>query len=183
MFTSDNGPHKEGGHDPNFWDSNGPLTGTKRSLTEGGVRVPFMVRWPAKIKAGSTSDHISAFWDFFPTACELAGAKIPDGLDGKSFVPTLLGKPQKAHDYLYWEFFEQGGKRAVRFGKWKGLQLNVHKDPNGPIKLYNLEEDIGETKNLAEQYPEMVSRVKTYFQQAHSESEFWKFKTPAKKKK
>jgi len=127
MFTSDNGPHTEGGHDPEFFDSNGPLTGFKRDLTEGGIRCPLLVRWPGKVEPGTRTDLISAHWDFLPTACELAGVAPPDDTDGLSMAPTLLGKSaeQKPHQYLYWEFYERGGKRAARMGKWKAIQLRL----------------------------------------------------------
>lgn len=114
IFTSDNGPHREGGHDPGFWDSNGPLKGLKRDLYEGGIRVPFLARWPGKIKPGSASDHISAFWDMLPTFCEMAGIAAPKDTDGISILPALLDKKQKEHDYLYWEFTERGGSQALR---------------------------------------------------------------------
>ena len=116
MLTSDNGPHKEGGHRPEFFDSNGPLRGHKRDLYEGGIRAPLLARWVGKIASGARSDHISAHWDMLPTFCELAGIEVPEATDGISMVPTLLGQPeqQRPHDYLYWEFYEQGGKRAVR---------------------------------------------------------------------
>ena len=179
MFTSDNGPHKEGGHRPEVFNSNGPLKGLKRDLTEGGVRVPFMARWPGKIKAGTTSEHLAGFWDFLPTCADLIDADVPPGLDGISFLPALLGKDneQKAHDYLYWEFFERGGKRAVRFGKWKAIQVNVHKNPNSPIQLFNLDDDLGETTDLASKYPEVLDRARKMFKEAHSPSDIWAFKS------
>ena len=160
MFTSDNGPHQEGGHDPEFFDSNGPLRGHKRDLYEGGVRVPMLVRWPDKVKAGSVTNHISAFWDVMPTCMELSGVETPKDIDGISFVPTLLGSgSQQAHDYLYWEFHEQGGKQAVRKDNWKALRLNVKKKPNGPIELYDLNNDIGEGNNIAVEHPEIVKEM------------------------
>jgi arylsulfatase A-like enzyme len=151
IFSSDNGPHKEGGADPAFNKSSGPLRGYKRDLYEGGIRVPMLARWPGKIKAGLVSNHISAFWDFLPTCCELVGIETPKGTDGISILPTLLGQSQKQkkHEFLYWEFHEQGKKQAVRMGDWKGVRLNVAKNPGGPIELYNLKTDIGEQKNLA----------------------------------
>jgi arylsulfatase A-like enzyme len=162
MFSSDNGPHKEGGGDPNFFKSAGPLRGYKRDLYEGGIRVPMLARWPGKIKAGSVTSHISAFWDFLPTCCELAGIETPQDIDGISILPTLLGEPQKQkkHEFLYWEFHEQGKKQAVRTGDWKGVRLNIAKNPPAvllrkneaagvPIELYNLKDDIGEQKNVA----------------------------------
>lgn len=153
FFTSDNGPHQEGMHRVDFFDSNGPLRGYKRDLYEGGIRVPLIVKWPDKIKAGSTTDHISAFWDFLPTACELAGIECPPNIDGISYLPALLGKPQKAHDSLFWKY---RGKIAVRFGKWKAVQPGKQK----PVELYNLNTDIGEQNNIANQHPKIVSQIK-----------------------
>mgnify|MGYP005704151053 FL=1 len=152
MLSSDNGPHKEGGHDPKFFDSNGPLRGHKRDLYEGGVRAPLIARWPGKIAEGNESAMISAHWDMLPTFCELAGVAVPQLVDGVSLVPELTGQSdkQRQHEYLYWEFYEQGGKRAARFGDWKAVQLNVNKDRNAPIELYFLPEDIGETNNVAD---------------------------------
>ena len=120
FFSSDNGPHMEGGADPKYFNSNGIYKGFKRDLYEGGIRVPFVVRWPGQIAAGSISEHVSAFWDIFPTLTQLAGAEEPDYLDGISFVPTLTetGK-QKEHEYLYWEFHERKGRVAVLMDQWK----------------------------------------------------------------
>lgn len=183
MLTSDNGPHQEGGHDPTFFNSNGPLKGHKRDLYEGGIRAPLLARWPGKIAAHSTSDHVSAHWDMLPTFCELAGAKTPAGLDGVSMVNTLLGQQgQQQHDYLYWEFYERGGKRAVRFGDWKAVQLNLNQDKNAPVELYHLPSDVGEETDVAAKHPELVERAKRYFAAAHTPSEFWAF-GPRKKKK
>ncbi len=184
IFSSDNGPHKEGGHKPDFFDSNGPLTGHKRDLTEGGIRVPTIAYWPGKITAGSSTDLISAHWDFLPTACELAGIEAPEGIDGISYLPTLLGEPdqQRQHDHLYWEFFERGGKRAARFGKWKAVQVNVHKDRDGPIKIFDLEADLAERNNLAEQKPGLVARAKKIFAEAHTPSPHWQWRGSGKKK-
>ncbi|MDR1959837.1 MAG: arylsulfatase [Planctomycetaceae bacterium] len=180
IFTSDNGPHHEGGHRSDLFNSNGPLTGYKRDLTEGGIRVPFLVRWPAKIKQGkqgTVTGHMSAFWDFFPTVCELVGEPVPEGLDGISYLPTLLGNDsqQKKHDYLYWEFYEQGGKRAARIGDWKGIQLDVSKNPDGPIAVYHLQYDIAETNDLAKQHPEWVERFRKCFEAAHLPSDIFIF--------
>ena len=177
LLSSDNGPHKEGGHMPDYFNSGGGLRGHKRDLYEGGIRCPLLVRWPGKVKAGSTSDHISAHWDLFPTFCELAGTETPQDLDGISFLPTLLGKPQKQHDYLYWEFFEGGGKRAVRIGKWKAVQNQVNrKGQDAPIEIYDLEKDRAETSNLAAQNSELITRVRKIFKAAHTPSPLWKFK-------
>ncbi len=175
MLTSDNGPHKEGGHDPVFFDSNGPFRGFKRDVYEGGIRNALLARWPGKIEPGSTSDLISAHWDILPTFCQLAGVTPPADIDGISLVPTLLGEPekQKHHEFLYWEFHEQGGKRAVRFGPWKALQLNLQKKADGPIELYNLDSDPGETKNLAADHPDLIAKAKKMFAQSHTPSELW----------
>tara|TARA_B100001093_G_scaffold65457_5_gene55369 strand:+ start:2481 stop:3872 length:1392 start_codon:yes stop_codon:yes gene_type:complete len=176
LLSSDNGPHKEGGHMPNYFNSNGGLRGFKRDLYEGGVRCPLLVRWPGKIKAGSTSDHISAHWDLFPTFCELAETETPEDLDGISFLPTLLGGSQEQHEYLYWEFFEGGGKRAARIGKWKAVQNQINrKGQNAPIEIYDLEGDRAETRDLAGQNSKVVARVREIFKQAHTPSPIWKF--------
>ncbi len=184
MLTSDNGPHKEGGHRPEFFDSNGPLRGHKRDLYEGGIRAPLLVRWVGKVKPGSQSDHISAHWDVLPTFCELAGIEVPQATDGISLVPTLLGKSeqQPTHEYLYWEFYEQGGKRAVRFGDWKAIQLNRNEDPQAPLALYHLPTDVAEQNDVAREHPEQIKRALAMFQDAHTPSPFWKFE-PRKKKR
>jgi len=181
MLSSDNGPHKEGGHDPDFFNSNGPLQGYKRDLYEGGVRTFLLARWPGKVEAGSTSELISAHWDILPTFCELGGATIPGDIDGLSMAPTLLGnaEDQKKHDYLYWEFYERGGKRAARFGKWKAVQLNLSKGMNQPVELYDLSKDEGEENDLSGQNPEVVDEALKIFNDAHTPSPNWDF---AKKK-
>ena len=166
VFSSDNGPHKEGGHDPAFFDSNGPLRGIKRDLYEGGIRVPTIAWWPGRIAPGRTSDHISAFYDFLPTACEAAGAPIPAGIDGISYLPELLGKPQREHEYLYWKFGEQGGKQAVRAGRWKAVWLGTGKKSDGRCELYDLEADLGETTDVAEKHPDVVARLSAIANQA-----------------
>jgi arylsulfatase A-like enzyme len=175
FFSSDNGPHKEGGADPAFFNSSGPLRGYKRALYEGGIRVPTIARWPGKIKPGSVTDHISAFWDFLPTCCDLAGIDTPQDTDGISMLPTLLGRAaeQKDHEYLYWEFHEQGKKQAVRMGNWKGVRLNVAKNPDGPIELYYLKTDIGEQNNIADQHPQIVARIEDIMASARTPSEHW----------
>ena len=176
LFTSDNGPHLEGGADPDYFNSNGPLRGYKRDLYEGGIRVPMIAYWPSKIQPGSTTDHPSAFWDFFPTAIEIAGLnKNWADIDGISFLPTLTGKEQKAHPYLYWEFLKKGGRQAVRMDQWKAVRLNMSNDPNAPIELYRLTDDIGEENNIAEQYPEMVKIMDSLMSNAHEYSEIFPF--------
>ena len=160
LFTSDNGPHMEGGADPEYFDSNGPLRGHKRDLYEGGIRVPLLARWPGKIKAGSKTDHVSAFWDFLPTVCDLAGIKTPKGIDGISYAPTLLrsGK-QQAHSFLYWAFHERGGRVAVRKDDWKLVKYNVDKDADAKWELYDLSKDVGESRDVASRYPEVVREL------------------------
>ena len=173
FFTSDNGPHREGGSDPGFFDSNGPLRGAKRDLYEGGIRVPLVARWPGRIEAGAVTGHVGAFWDFLPTLAVLAGGKAPKNTDGLCMVPTLLGIPnkQKQHKYLYWEFHERGSKQAVRFGRWKAVR-----SVGGELELYDLQEDIGEAANVAGRHPEVVAKVEEYLSQARTESEFWPLK-------
>ncbi len=171
MFSSDNGPHKEGGHDPVFFNSNGGLRGFKRDLYEGGIRVPLIVRWPGKIKPGTTSAHPSALWDFFPTVCELTGAQVPPNLDGISLLPTLLGKEQKSHEYLYWEFHENPTTvQAIRKDNWKA----VRHSPAGPIELYDLANDLSETNDVAAQYPEVVAEMTDILKKARTPHEIWK---------
>ncbi len=173
LFASDNGAHREGGHKPDFWDSNGPLRGLKRDLYEGGIRSPFLARWPGKIAAGETSDHISAFWDVLPTMAELVNQPTPEQSDGLSFLPTLLGKgKQREHDSIYHEFILAGNHsytgRSIRFGKWKAVQ---NKDKQSgkmlPIELYDLSSDIGESKDLAHENPDQVKKAEELMEKAH----------------
>ncbi|HUX58304.1 MAG TPA: arylsulfatase [Bacteroidales bacterium] len=175
IFASDNGPHLEGGADPDYFNSNGDLRGYKRDMYEGGIRTPMLVRWPGKVKAGSKNDHVSAFWDIMPTFAEIAGAEIPVGIDGISFLPSLIGKKQKQHEYLYWEFHEQGGKMAVRMGNWKAVRLNIDKTPQGTTELYDLSTDIGETNNVASSNPEVVKKIEEIMKQAHTPSDVFPF--------
>ena len=176
MLTSDNGAHREGGHMPKFFDSTGPLRGIKRDLYEGGIRVPMIARWPGEIQPDTVTDFPAAFWDILPTLCQLAGAEIPPDIDGISLVPTLLGHPeaQKKHEFLYWEFPMQGGKQAVRMGPWKAVRLGVRKNPDAPIELYNLKEDIGETKNVAAEHPDIVAKMKEIMKTARVESDLFR---------
>lgn len=172
IFTSDNGPHKEGGHDPKFFNSNGQLRGHKRDLYEGGIRVPMIARWPGHIKPGTTTDHISAFWDVMPTFADIAQTKVSQNIDGISFLPTLLGDAdkQERHEYLYWEFYEGGGKQAVRKGDYKAIRLNVKKNRNASLELYNLKADLGEQTNIAAKHPEIVEEMKNIITIAHNPS-------------
>jgi arylsulfatase A-like enzyme len=166
FFTSDNGPHKEGGHDANFFESSGPLRGIKRDLYEGGIRVPMIARWPGKIKPGTVSDQVWSFWDFLPTAAEIAGVKPPEGTDGIGMLSALLGQPQRNPEYLYWEFYERGFSQAVRMDDWKG----VRKSLDGRIELYNLRDDIGEEHDIADEHPETVETIAQIMRTAHTDS-------------
>ena len=176
IFTSDNGPHREGGHDPEFFNSNGGLRGYKRDLYEGGIRTPLLVRWPDKIKAGCVTDHISAFWDILPTCAEIAGVSSPRDIDGISFKSILLGclADQKEHSYLYWEFHEQGGKQAVRMGNWKAVRCDVRENPNGPIELYDLECDRIEKNNVSIKHPEVIKKMKDIIKNSRTPNETFK---------
>ncbi|WP_169980652.1 arylsulfatase [Tautonia rosea] len=181
FFTSDNGPHREGGpeYSPDFFNSNGPLRGIKRDLYEGGIRVPMLVRWPGHVPAGKVSDQVWTFWDVPPTLAELAGssavAELPDDLDGISLVPTLLGpeaagREQERHEFLYWEFHEgRASKQAARMGDWKGVRLA----PDGPLELYDLANDLGETTDVSADHPKIVSAITHYLDTERTESEVW----------
>jgi arylsulfatase A-like enzyme len=174
FFSSDNGAHKEGGVDPKFFDSSGPLRGIKRDLYEGGIRVPMIVWWPGRVAPGKRSDHLCAFWDFLPTAAEISGVKPPQNIDGISFLPTLLGRKQtNQHEFLYWEFHEKGSKQAVRMGDWKGVRLA----PDKPLELYNLKSDVSEAVDVAESQPAVVAKIENYLKTARTESERWPIKT------
>jgi arylsulfatase A-like enzyme len=175
VFASDNGPHLEAGADPEYFNSNGPLRGYKRDLYEGGIRTPMIVKWPEKVKPGSVSEHVSAFWDVMPTLAEITGAEVQGATDGISFLPELLGKKQKKHDYLYWEFHEQGGKTAVRTGDWKAVKLNINKVPQGITELYDLSADEGETTDLSATHPEIVKKMEELMKEAHVASEVFPF--------
>jgi arylsulfatase A-like enzyme len=176
FFTSDNGPHKEGGVDPKFFNSSGPLRGIKRDLYEGGIRVPMIVWWPGKIRPGTVSDEVWAFWDFLPTAAAIAGARPPANIDGISMLPTLLGREQtNRHEFLYWEFHEKGSKQAVRMGDWKAIRLA----PARPLELYNLKTDVSEGVDVAQSHPDVVAKIENYLKTARTESERWPMKTPA----
>ncbi|MCX6951843.1 MAG: arylsulfatase [Verrucomicrobia bacterium] len=179
MFSSDNGPHREGGpnYQPEFFTASGPHRGIKRDLWDGGIRVPFIARWPGRIKAGVVSPHVGYFGDLMATWAELAEAKTPTELDSLSFVSTLLGRgEQTAHRYLYWEFYEGGVSQAVLLeGRWKGLRL---KSPTARIALYDLAADPGERTDLAATDPARVARLAEIMREAHVDNEYWKL--PAK---
>ena len=174
IFTSDNGTHREGGHDPYFFNSNAGFRGTKRAMYEGGIRTPFIVSWANVITEPRITDHISAFWDFMPTICDITGAKTPDNTDGISYLPTIIGaKKQKFHSHLYWEFHEEGGKQAVRKDNWKLIKLNVNTEPY--YELYDLSSDPTERMNLARQMPKKVAELQELINTSRSENLYFKF--------
>jgi arylsulfatase A len=178
VFTSDNGPHLEGGAEPDYFNSNGPLRGYKRDLYEGGIRVPMIIHWPAKVRPGE-SNHVSAFWDFLPTFSEIIGTDPSAKTDGISLCPILYGQPnkQEKHQYLYWEFHEQGGKQAIRKGKWKALKLEVDYPEKTYLELFNVEEDIAEANDLSGIYPDTVKALEGLMHQARTASPVFKFAT------
>jgi arylsulfatase A-like enzyme len=183
IFSSDNGAMSEGGWSRRYFNSSGPLRGGKRDLYEGGIRVPTIAWWPGKVAAGSESPHVSAFWDFLPTVCEIIGVQTPSNTDGISYLPTLLGKgEQQTHPYLYWEFYEQGGKQAVRMGKWKGVRLDVSQNPDGALELYDLEADLGEAHNVALKHPDIARRLEELIRDAHTDSEIVSFAKRSKRR-
>ena len=171
LFTSDNGPHKEGGSHPEFFDSNGPLRGIKRHLYDGGIRVPMIARWPGRIPAERVSNQVWAAWDFLPTAAEAAGVRPPAGLDGISMWTTLIGGKQKGHEFLYWEFHERGFIQAVRMGDWKAVRR-----AGNAMELYDLSNDLGEENDVAGQHPEVTTLVQEYLKGVRTHSDHWPVK-------
>ncbi|CAN5914681.1 arylsulfatase [soil metagenome] len=184
IFTSDNGGVRSmSGH----FQCNGPLRGYKQDLYEGGIRVPFIAHWPGKIQPGTVSDHVSAFWDFLPTACELAGVTPPPSIDGISYLPTLLGKKQLTHDFLYWEYYTDNSRykpgdkkprtvfdqQALRMGDWKAVRRNLYTEPEADFELYDLRKDIGETSNVAAQHPEVIQKIQHYVKQNRREAPYF----------
>ena len=161
MFSSDNGTTYTGGVDASFFESTAGLRGLKGSVYEGGIRVPFIARWPGMIEAGSSSEHVSAFWDIVPTLADLTGGVAPDDIDGISLLPTLLGTGrQQDHEALYWEYHGLwNGAQAVRMGDWKGVRLGGHSAADAPIELYDLASDFGETSDVSAGHPEIVERI------------------------
>ena len=169
FFSSDNGPHSEGGHDHNYHDANGPLRGKKRDLYEGGIRIPMIVRWSGTIEPGGTSSLLTASWDFLPTAANIASEPVSEGIDGISILPELLGYPQPTHDYLYWEMHKGGFKQAVRKGNWKGVHNNV----SSSTELYDLSVDIGESNNVAGANLTIVAEIEDIFVNGRTPSPYW----------
>lgn len=174
VFTSDNGPHREGGANPDFFDSYGPLRGVKRDVYEGGIRVPFIIWSPANVKAGVENNHVSAFWDMMPTLAEVTGQKLSVATDGISMLPTILSKKgQKEHKSLYWEFHEQNGRMALRSGKWKLIKQPVV--GKTILELYDLDKDIHEDNNLADKYPAKVKELEKMMDDSRIESPLFNF--------
>lgn len=184
FFASDNGGTKR--MSP-FFNSNGPLRGFKGDLYEGGIRAPLIVRWPGKISPAQTSDHISAFWDMLPTFAEIAGANIPENIDGISLLPELLNDSQQAHEILFWSYFtynygwkpgsenprNQLQSQAVRMGKWKAVRNNLNRNPNAPIELFDLSEDTGEENNIADQFPAILKKMEQFLKEEYSNTEYF----------
>lgn len=173
IFTSDNGPHKENGGDPEFFNSNGILKGIKRDLYEGGIRVPFIAYWPDKIRPGITG-QTAALWDIYPSLLSLAGVGLPNKTDGYSLLPTFFQKgKQRQHEYFYWEFHELGGRQAVRLGNWKGIRLAVNENNDAAIELYDLRTDPREQNNIASKFPLVVRRIEAIMRQEHVLNPDW----------
>jgi arylsulfatase A len=172
MFISDNGPHQEGGGDPVFFKSAGPLRGIKRDLYEGGIRVPMIASWPGTIPSGRVSNHPWAHWDMMPTLAEVAGGEAPSGIDGVSMARALRGASQPAHQFLYWEFHERGFQQAVRMGPWKAVRLKK----DAPLELFNLADDPGEQTEVAAENPKVIAQIEQYLKTARTESARWPVK-------
>lgn len=170
LFSSDNGPHSEGGNDSEYFNSNGPLRGQKRAPYDGGIRVPMIVRWPGKVSGGATSDHVGFFGDFFATAADFSGAEAPENLDSISFLPTLIGDKQQQHDCLYWEFYERGSFQALRMGDWKAVVKPIGGDK---VELYNMTTDIDESENVADAHPDVAAKALKLIRREHIPSPDW----------
>jgi arylsulfatase A-like enzyme len=179
VFSSDNGPHNESKHDLTRFQPAGPFRGTKRSLTDGGIRVPFIAWWPGTIASQTTSDHVGYFGDWMASAAELSGAATPDDCDSISFVPTLTGRSteQREHEFLYWEFHERGFSQAALYqGRWKGIR---ERSPTGPLLLYDQQNDAAEQHDVAAAHPEIVAKLEAYLKSARSESPDWPIRAPS----
>lgn len=179
IFTSDNGPThgRVGGADSAFFNSAGPYRGLKGSVYEGGIRVPFIARWPGAIAPGRSSDRPAILYDIMPTFLDLAGAPVPADLDGISFAPTLLARPdQRNHDFLFWSFPGYGGQLAIRMNHYKAVRTNLHKDPDAPFQLYDLETDPSESHNIAPNHPDLIDQAKSITQREYHPSPTFPFK-------
>lgn len=175
IFSSDNGPHREGGADPDFFNSNGIYRGYKRDLYEGGIRVPMIISWPGHVQAGTETDHMCSFWDVLPTFEEITNPKAKKKqLDGISILPLLENrKGQKEHEFLYFEFLEMNGRQAVRQGPWKLVHMNIRGD-KPYYELYNLSADPSEKHNILDRYPEKVAELKAIMVREHTDDPNWK---------
>ena len=174
IFTSDNGPHRESNHDLERFHPAGPLSGIKRSLTDGGIRVPLIAWAPGRIKGGVEADHVGYFGDWMATAAELTGTRMPPDRDSISFAPTLLGESdrQSRHEFLYWEFHEGGFRQAALYqGRWKGIRA---KSSDSPIQLYDQQSDIAERTDVAASHPDIVRKIEHYLATARTPSDDWK---------
>jgi arylsulfatase A len=178
LFSSDNGSiDAVGGHDLAFFEANGPLRGQKALLYEGGIRIPFIARWPDHIRAGAVNDLPGVFYDLLPTFCSVAGAGIPKDVDGVSLVPTLTGaEGQARHEFLYWEFPSAGGQQALRMGDWKGLRTDLLKRP-AELQLYDLSKDVGEKEDVAARHPDVVRRMLDLMRREHVPSTLFPIKS------
>lgn len=175
VFTSDNGPLPNRSY-TEFLNSNGPLRGGKRDLYEGGIRIPFIVRWTGRVEAGAVSEHVGAFWDLLPTFSEFAQVPLETPVDGISLVPVFFGKsPQQVHSHLYWEFHEQKGSQAILQGKWKAVRQAAKANPDNALELYDLSVDIGEENNLANHFSGKVRELDSLMQASRSHSEIFPF--------
>ncbi|MCK4921278.1 MAG: arylsulfatase [Bacteroidales bacterium] len=171
FFCSDNGPHQEGGHEMEYFNSNGDLLGMKRDLYEGGIRTPLIVKWKGVIKPNTKDHHLSAFWDVLPTFCDIAGANYPKEIDGVSFLPTITGKgKQKKHDFLYWEFYPRGGLQALIQDNWKAIRFNLNNGKEREIKLYNLKDDPEEKIDVSNEHRELVKKFELLFEKARDDN-------------
>jgi arylsulfatase A-like enzyme len=184
MFSSDNGATFDvGGAPTEFFESNGKLRGHKTNLYEGGIRVPLIARWPGHIRAGTTSDHVSANWDMWATFADLVGAPPPEGTDGISILPTLVGRSgQREHRSLYWEFHARGASQAVRMGRWKGIRNAIVKRPDAPVELYDLDADPRETTDVSASNPGVVRQIEDLMRTSRTRSHLpaWNFGTTAR---
>ena len=182
IFTSDNGPTHVDHVDIDYFNSAGILNGdrsrVKGRVFEGGIRVPMIAHWPSQIKSERTTNHISAFQDFYATALDILKLDKPDYIDGLSYLPLLTNKNQKKHEYLYWEFSTQSGQQAVRYGKWKGVKTNLQKGPQ-PLQLFNLEDDLKESINVSNENPDIVEKIESIILNARTTPKLENFKIKA----